>query len=80
MVLKFKKNKYQNRHRFVSWELKIGGQPFTEGREPHREALAIGGKELPWTWKLLSGLARVQLLEQEVWTFPKVSKELWWFS
>lgn len=51
-----------------------------EGREPHREALAIGGKELPRTWKLLSGSARVQLSEQEVWTFPKVSKELWWFS
>lgn len=31
----------------MSWELKVGAQPFTEGCKPHIQALAIGGKELP---------------------------------
>lgn len=53
MVLKFKKSKYQKRHKFVSWEIKAGAQPFTEGWEPHNQALAIGGKELPQNMKLL---------------------------
>lgn len=47
MVLKFKKSEYQNRHESVSWELKVGAQSFTEGWEPHIQALATGGKELP---------------------------------
>lgn len=47
MVLKFKKSEYQNRHESVSWELKVGAQSFTEGWEPHIQAFAIGGKELP---------------------------------
>lgn len=47
MVLKFKKSEYQDRHEFVSWELKVGAQSFTEGWEPHIQAFAIGGKELP---------------------------------
>lgn len=80
MVLKFKKSEYQNRHESVSWELKVGAQSFTEGWEPHIQALAIGGKELPLgRGTSVSGSARAQLSEQEVWTFPKVSKELWWF-
>lgn len=45
--LSLKKRKYQNRPKFVSWKLKVGAQPFTEGCEPHIQALAIGGKELP---------------------------------
>jgi hypothetical protein len=53
LVLKFKKSKYQKRHKFVSWEIKAGDQPFTEGWEPHIQALAIGGKELPQDMKRL---------------------------
>lgn len=80
MVLKFKKSEYQDRHESVSWELKVGAQSFTEGWSHTYRPSPLVGKSCPWDVESsVSGSARAQLSEQEVWTFPKVSKELWWF-
>lgn len=79
MVLKFKKSKYQKRHKFVSWEIKAGDQPFTEGWEPHTGLSHWWEGAAPGHEASVSGSARAQLSVQEGWTLPKVSKELWWF-
>lgn len=80
MVLKFKKSEYQDRHESVSWELRLEPSPsLRDGSHTYRPSPLVG-KSCPWDVESsVSGSARAQFSEQEVWTFSKVSKELWWF-
>lgn len=50
-----------------------------DGSHTHRLKPLVGESYLWGAAATVNGSARVQLSEQEDWTFPKVSKELWWF-